>query len=98
MTYLLAPANILNPLDYFYMNSTRHHSTTKAYQSIQDIVGCLHTSGARVHEHGAQKVDLLNDIKLFVDLDSVANVVRMLDEQEDDACQDLLHTCANKPT
>ncbi len=78
------------------MNYTRHRSAN-AYQSVQNTVGCLYIGRVGVNEHGAQKVDLLNDIILFVDLNPVANIVRMVDEQKDDACQDVLHARANKP-
>lgn len=78
------------------MNRTRRHPQN-TYQSVQDIVGCLYISRIGVNEYGAQKVDFLNDIMLFIDLNSVANIVRMLDEQKDDASQHFLHARANKP-
>jgi hypothetical protein len=78
------------------MNYTRRH-LQNAYQIVQDIVGCLYIGRVGVNEHGAQEVNLLNDIIFLADPNSVANIVRMLEEQKDDTPQDFLHARANKP-
>ena len=42
-----------------------------------------------IQEDGAEEVDLFDGVASFFNVDTVAHVVWMLDEQEDDARQDL---------
>lgn len=48
-------------------------------------------------EDARQEVHLEHDVFDSVDRDAVADVVRVLDEQEDDRRQDLLHRRADEP-
>lgn len=47
-------------------------------------VGSLNIARARIKEYGAQKADLLDSIHLIVHLHAVADIVRVLDKEEDD--------------
>ena len=58
----------------------------------------LHGTTAPIEHHRAEEADLLDGILHLVNRDTVADVVRVLNEQEDDTREDLRETAANQPT
>ena len=72
-----------------------------AYQSRQDRVWRLNETIFTVQEDGAEQPDFLHGIRLLRilrDLDSIANIVRVLDEEEDNTGEYFLKRVADQPT
>ena len=51
---------------------------------IEDSVGGLHKAGVTVQEDGAEEPNFLHGVGNLVDFNPVADIVRVLNEQEDD--------------
>ena len=72
-------------------------SQYNAHISVQDRIGRLHGARVGVEEDGAEETDLLDGVVLQVDRNAIADVVRVLHEQEDDAREHLRETCTDQP-
>ena len=59
------------------------------YHRIEHRVWGLNGTRARVREYGAEQPNLLDNIDVLVNLHAIADIVGVLDEEEDDGCQDL---------
>jgi hypothetical protein len=67
------------------------------HHSIQQRIRDLDERPSRLHENGGQEPYLLDRIVRLIDVDSITNIERMLDEQENDAREYFLQTRANEP-
>lgn len=51
-----------------------------------------------VQENCAEEPDFLDGVSVVIDLDPVTDIIRVLNEEEDDTGQDFGETSANEPT
>ena len=53
--------------------------------SRQDIMRCLYRAIITIQEHSTQQPYLFDRITVGINIDPVTNIIRMLDEKEDNA-------------
>ena len=80
----------------FSVSSSRHE-LSRAYLTVEHGVRCLHQACVAIQEDGAEQPDLLYSIRLLLHSHPIADVVGVLDEQEDDTREDLGQTASNQP-
>ncbi len=69
----------------------------EAYKSGQLTVWGLNESRVLVEEDCGKQHNLLDGIKLILDLDSISNIEGVFDEEEDDTRQNLLTGSTDEP-
>jgi hypothetical protein len=69
-----------------------------AHVGRNDRVGGLNVRAALIEEYCAEKANLLHSVHGIVQAYAVADIVRVLDEQEDDGGQHLGQRAADQPT
>ena len=67
-------------------------------RAVQNDIRRLDRCIVPIQEDGAEESNFLDGVDDLIELDPVANIIRMLDEEENDACQDFGETSPNEPT
>lgn len=75
------------------------HQESCTYHSVQDDVGGLYINRVGIQKYRAQESNLLDCQPLLtVQVDPIPDIEWMLDEEEDDAGENLCETRTNQPT
>ena len=67
------------------------------YHRVDNRVRSLDRARVRVRKDGAEQPDLLHDVDACANLDTIADIVGMFDEEEDDRRQDFGQRASNEP-
>ena len=73
------------------------NTSNAQYHRIQHGVRRLNEGSIGFQENGAEQTYFFDGIICLVHINSVPNIEGMLDEEEDDADEDLLQTAADEP-